>query len=266
MKRNNLKEIDKIRKKWNNRAKTYDDFYKTFRGAVESYVDWELLKKYLPKSKEAKILDVAGGTGRISLTLAKMGYSITLCDIAPEMLALAKQKMLKEGVTDKVKILECNVSNLQFEDESFDFVMCWDGMVDQFVIKELIRVTKKGGLVSIYLNNRWAKFIKKFYENPKNTLDLIKFQSNLIGDQRMKLKYFSPEEARNIFEREGIKVLDIYGVCHWASILNIPDEIQEAKEWDIDFFNQTTTMILKLSNESSIKGISKHLVVYGKRL
>lgn len=171
--------------------------------------------------------------------------------------------MLKEGVTDKVKILECNVSNLQFDDESFDFVMCWDGMVDQFVIKELIRVTKKGGLVSIYLNNKWAKFIKKFYENPKNTLELIDSQPNFIGEQ--KKKHFSPEEARNLFEREGIKILDIYGVCHWAKILNIPDEIQEAKNWDNIFFKQTTKMFLKLSNEPSVKGISKHLIVFGKK-
>ncbi|MFX1470311.1 MAG: class I SAM-dependent methyltransferase [Promethearchaeota archaeon] len=264
MKKNNLKEFDKIRKKWNNRAKTYNDFYKTFRGAVESYVDWELLKNYLPKSKEAKILDAAGGTGRISIILAKRGYSITLCDISPEMLNLAKQNMLKEGVADSVKILECNVCNLQFEDENFDLVICWDGMVDQIVIRELNRVTKKDGIVSIYLNNKWAKALKKFYEDPNLSLNLIKSCSSSLEER--KKRHFSPEEAKNLFEREGFKVLDIYGVCHWTRILNIPYEIQEAENWDANFFKQTTNMVLKLSNESSVKGISKHLVVYGKKV
>jgi ubiquinone/menaquinone biosynthesis C-methylase UbiE len=53
-----------------------------------------------------------------------MGYSVTLCDISPAMLAVAKQKMLREGVIDKVKILECDIRKLHFDDESFDFMLC----------------------------------------------------------------------------------------------------------------------------------------------
>ncbi len=262
----NLKQIDKAKRKWNNRAETYDEFYKSFRGAVENYIDWEILKKYLPKNKNIKILDAAGGTGRITLPLAKMGYSITLCDISSEMLNVAEQKMLKEGVIDKIKILECNVCNLHFVDESFDFVLCWDGMADELVIKELIRVTKKGGIVSIYLNNKWAIAINKFYEKPNYSLALIESHPNYLEEQKRKHKAFSPEEAKNLFETEGIRVLDIYGVCHWTRILNIPEEIQEAQKWDNDFFNQTTNIVLKLSTESSVKGMSRHLVVYGKKL
>ena len=262
----NLKEIDNVKRKWNNRSKTYDDFYKSFRGAVENYIDWELLKKHLPKNKNAKILDAAGGTGRITLLLAKIGYSITLCDISPDMLSVAKQKMLKEGVIDNVKILECNVCNLHFVDESFDFVLCWDGMIDESAIKELIRVTKKGGMISIYLNNKWAIAIKNFYENPSATLTSIESQLKYLEDQEGKYKAFSPEEARKLFEAEGIRVLDIYGVCHWTRVLNIPEEILEAQKWDDHFFEQTANMVLKLSMEPSVKGMSRHLVVYGKKV
>ena len=262
----NLKEIDNVRKKWNNRAKTYDDFYKSFRGAVENYIDWELLRKYLPKNKSAKILDAAGGTGRITSPLAKMGYSITLCDISPNMLNVAKQKMLKEGVIDNVKILECNVCNLGFADESFDFILCWDGMINELAIKELIRVTKKGGMISIYLNNKWAIAIKNFYENPSATLTSIESQSKFLEDQEGKYKTFSPEEARKLFEAEGIRIIDIYGVCHWTRVLNIPEEILEAQKWDDNFFEQTANMVLKLSMEPSVQGLSRHLVVYGKKV
>jgi len=93
-------------------------------------------------------LDAAGGTGRITLPLAKMGYSVTLCDISPGMLNVAKQKLLREGVLDKVEILECDVHKLRFADESFDFVLCWDGMIE--TAKELVRVTKKGGKISFF--------------------------------------------------------------------------------------------------------------------
>ena len=46
-----LKEAQRIKKTQNNRAVTYDEWYKSFEGAVENYVDWELLKQYLPKNK-----------------------------------------------------------------------------------------------------------------------------------------------------------------------------------------------------------------------
>lgn len=68
------------------------------------------------------------------------------------MLAVAKQKMLREGVIDEVKISECDIRKLYFDDESFDFVLCWDGALE--ARKELTRVTKKGGRISLFLVNR----------------------------------------------------------------------------------------------------------------
>ncbi|MFW9936586.1 MAG: class I SAM-dependent methyltransferase [Candidatus Thorarchaeota archaeon] len=263
----NLKEIERKRKKWNKRANTYDKFYDTFRGAVENYIDWELLNHYLPKSKNIEILDAAGGTGRISIPLAKSGYkSITLCDISPNMLEIVRQKKLKEGIHDNLRILECNVSDLHFEDDFFDFVLCWDGMVDKLVIKELIRVTKKEGLISIYLNNKWAFAFKNFFKNPNNILKLIESKPNLIENQERSYKNFSIEEARIFFEKEGVKVLNIYAVCHWLRFLNIPEKILRANHWNEEFFSQTVNMVRKLSEEPSVQGLSKHLVLYGQKM
>ncbi|MCK4574801.1 hypothetical protein KAU34_00165, partial [candidate division WOR-3 bacterium] len=69
--------IKGVKKKWEEHANRYDEWYEHFEGVVEHYVDWELLKGYLPKNRDTKILDAAGGTGRITLPLAKMGYSVT---------------------------------------------------------------------------------------------------------------------------------------------------------------------------------------------
>lgn len=253
---------------WNNHANTYDEYYKTFQGAVEHYVDWELLKNFVPKNKNIEILDAAGGTGRITLPLAKMGYSITLCDISPKMLEIAQQKMLREAVLDKVKICKCDIRNLHFNDESFDFVLCWDGNLDDtkmLAAKELIRVVKKGGIISIFLVNKWATVINSFYEKPDKILSAIESTPSYMEDQEGKYIVISPKETRNWFEAEGIKVIDIYGVCGWTSVLNIPREILDSYDWDEAFFKKTVKMVLKLSKEPSVKGISKHLVLYGEK-
>ena len=257
-------KLKKVKKMWNSHAEKYDEWYKTFEGAVENYVDWELLKQYLPKNKNAKILDAAGGTGRITLPLAKRGYSVTLCDISPRMLDVAKQKMFREGVLDKVKILECDVRSLNFADESFDFVLCWDGAIE--ATKELMRVTKKGGRISIYLVNKWAATIDNFYKNPDSTLASIESTPSYVKHHGERYRAVSVEEARNLLETEGIRVTDTYGVCGWMNVLRIPEKILKSREWEEKFFKQTTELVLKLSKEPSVKGMSRHLVLYGEKI
>lgn len=263
MTENNLNEIEKTKKIWNDHADTYDSWYETFEGAVENYVDWELLNRYLPKNKNAKILDAAGGTGRIALPLAKMEYSVTLCDISPAMLNVARQKILGEGALDKTGIAECDIRNLPFADESFDFVLCWDGHIE--AANELIRVTRKGGTISIFLYNKWAAAVGNFYENPDSTLALIESSPSYLQNEEGKHRIVGIEEARNFFEAEGTKVIDIYAVCGWLDALRIPEEVLESRDWNEEFFRQTTAMVLKLVKEPSVMGISRHLVLYAKK-
>jgi len=258
------KNIRRIRKKWDERAKRYDEGYKTFKGAVEHYVDWELLKEYLPKQRTAKVLDAAGGTGRITLILAKMGYPVTLCDISSGMLNLAKRKLLKAGIIDRVKILECDVNKMPFSDESFDFVLCWDGMVE--AVKELVRVTRRRGIMSVFLVNRCREAFDSFSENPTLALKLMNGCSNHIDDDEEKYKVTSVREARDLFETSGTKVLGIYAVCHWLNKLLIPKKVQRSHRWDEKYFLQTSRMVLGLAREPSVQGLSRHLVVYAKKI
>jgi SAM-dependent methyltransferase len=248
---------------WNDHADTYDEWYNTFEGAVENYVDWELLKKYLPGNKEAKILDAGGGTGRIAIPLAKMGYSVTLCDLSPRMLDVAKKKVLKEGLSDRIDISECDIHNLGFPDESFDFVLCWDSGTE--ARDELIRVAKRGGRISFFLNNKWSSAISCFHKNPDSSLALVQSSPGYLENEEGKHRLVAPQEAKELFDSEGIRVLDIYAVCGWTDVLGIPEKVCKSRDWDERLFKQTTEMVLKLCRESSVMGMSRHLVLYGEK-
>lgn len=257
------RDIEAIRERWDERAKRYDAYYETFKGAVEQYADWELLKGHLPQARGARILDAAGGTGRMTLPLAKMGYAVTLCDISPRMLEVARQKLFREGVLDRVEILECDICELRFADESFDFVLCWNGMLE--AARELIRMTKRGGMLSMFLVNRCRGAINLFPEDPASALALIESRSDYVYDEKEKYRAVSPEEAGRLFETQGIKVLEIYAVCGWMDLLRIPEELRESRQWDETFFDRVTEMVLRLSKEPSVKGMARHLVLYGER-
>lgn len=249
---------------WEEHANSYDDWYKTFVGAIEHFVDLKILKGYLPKDKGKKILDAGGGTGRITLPLVKMGYSVTLCDISSKMLNVAKKKMKREKVMDKVKILKCDIHNLPFQDESFDFVLCWDGMIE--VASEFVRVLKSGGKISVYLLNRCRAAIDLSRRNPLKALKIIKSDLDYIYHHEIKQKATNSKEAKNIFESKGIRVLDIYAVCGWLDVLGIPEEIQKSTSWDDRYYRQMTELVFNLSKEPSISGISRHLVLYGEKI
>jgi ubiquinone/menaquinone biosynthesis C-methylase UbiE len=258
------RDVEAVREEWDERARRYDAYYGTLRGAVEHYVDWELLERHLPQDRKARILDAAGGTGRITLPLAKMGYSVTLCDISPGMLEVARQKLLREGILDRVEIFECNVCELEFPDESFDFVLCWGGTSE--AVGELIRVTKRGGTISVFLVNRCRGAIDLFSEDPGSALARIESRSHDVYDEGVRYRAVSPEEARMLFEAQGIRVLDIYAVCGWMEVLCIPQEVRESSKWDEGFFSQVTEMVLRLSREPSVQGMSRHLVLYGEKM
>lgn len=257
-------DIGTIREEWNERAKRYDAYYETFQGAIEHYVDWELLRGYLPKTRGARILDAAGGTGRITLPLAKMGYQVTLCDISPGMLEVARQKLRRQKLLDRVEILECDACRLHFPDESFDFVLCWGGPSE--AVKELIRVTKAGGRLSVFLVSRCRGAIDLFSEDPVSALMLVQSRSDYLYDEGVRYRAVSPEEARGLFEAEGIRVLALYALCGWMDVLHIPQELRQSSKWDEGFFNQVAEMVLKLSREPSVKGMSRHLVLYGEKV
>jgi ubiquinone/menaquinone biosynthesis C-methylase UbiE len=257
-------DADRVRKRWDKHARRFDAWYARFEGVVEHAVDWQLLSRYLPRNRKARILDAAGGTGRITLPLAKLGYSVTLCDISPGMLAVAREKLVRAAVRDRVDLVECDVRALRFRDESFDFVLCWDGTSE--ALKELIRVTKRGGRVSLFLVNRCGAAINEFRQNPAAALGLLRSESSIVSHHDEKHLALSVEEVRTRFEREGIKVLGIHAVCGMLKWLAVPARVRDARQWDEGFLEQVVEMLVRLSDEPSTKGLSKHLVVYGERL
>ena len=85
---------------WDEQAKTYDashdEFAKTLGGKVDEQTSWKILKEHLSEDKHVKILDAGGGTGRITLPLAKLGYQVILCDLSPKMLGVVRENLKKE--------------------------------------------------------------------------------------------------------------------------------------------------------------------------
>ncbi len=256
-------DMERIKERWDERAERYDGYYETFHGAVEQHVEWALLKEHLPEDNRARILDAAGGTGRLALRFARMGYSVALCDLSPGMLGVAKGKMAEAGVSDRVTFVECDVRKLSFPDASFDFVLCWGAGLK--AASELARVAKSGATLSMCTANRVGTAIRRFHEDPEHALALLTSRSDHDHDKEERYRVATEEEARGLLARDGIKMTRFYAYDLWRP-LAIPADVLESHDWDERFFAQTAEMMTRLASEPSVCGLSSHGVVYGEKI
>ena len=99
----------------------------------------------------AKILEVGAGTGT-SFPAYPTHCEITGVDLAPDMLARARQKIEENGWSH-LKVMEMNALDLQFPDNSFDYVMAFHVVTvvpdPVRMIAEAKRVCKPGGKIVI---------------------------------------------------------------------------------------------------------------------
>lgn len=103
-------------------------------------------------SRKGALLEVGVGTG---ITLPNYGpqLRVTGIDLSPEMLAKARDKVRKQGLTNIDGVFEMDASDLEFDEGKFDTVVAMYVMTvvpdPQKVMQELERVCAPGGEVII---------------------------------------------------------------------------------------------------------------------
>ena len=81
--------------------------------------DLQFYKRWLPKNKKAKILELCCGTGRLTLPIAKDGYNISGVDYTPSMLEQAKLKATEVGL--EINFIEADIRTFDLQ-EKFDLI------------------------------------------------------------------------------------------------------------------------------------------------
>ena len=88
-----------------------------YDGLNKSLSDLEFYKKWLPQNKDAKILELCCGTGRLTIPIAKDGYNIKGVDYTLSMLERAPDTSeLNACISFSVKVEPWTVIN-QYEED-----------------------------------------------------------------------------------------------------------------------------------------------------
>ena len=119
----------------------------------------------LGPSTGTQVLDVACGTGNLAIPAAKSGAIVTGVDIAPNLLAQARNRAQAEGVTATFD--EGDAEKLPYADSSFDTVMTMFGAMfaprPELAASELLRVCRSGGTIAM-ANWTSTGFIGKMFK------------------------------------------------------------------------------------------------------
>jgi SAM-dependent methyltransferase len=98
-----------------------------------------------------ELLDVATGTGNVSVPAAKAGAAVTGLDLTPKLLEEQRERASAEGIS--VELVEGDAEALPFADASFDRVTSCFGVMfaprHAIAAAELVRVTRPGGEIVV---------------------------------------------------------------------------------------------------------------------
>ena len=101
---------------------------------------------------EARVLDVACGTGLLSRALSVRAREIVAVDITPAMLTRGREAAAREGIAN-IEFVEAPAEELPFSDGSFDLVVTRFSLhhiaQPQRVIDEMLRVAHARGRIAI---------------------------------------------------------------------------------------------------------------------
>ena len=137
-------------------------------------------------SKGQTVLDVAGGAGEPSLTIAERVGSkgrVTCTDAVPEMVAAAESEAQRRGLTN-IAFRQCVADSLPFDSNSFDAVVSRLGVMffpdPLAVLREMLRVARPGGslALAVWHQNELNPFthlvadvMSRYVESPPADLD-----------------------------------------------------------------------------------------------
>jgi len=206
--------------------------------------DLEFYKRWMPKNKEAHILELCCGTGRLTLPIAKDGYTICGVDYTSSMLEQAKAKASKEGL--QIEFIEADIRTLDLP-EKYDLIFIPFNSIHHLYKNEDLFKTlhvvknhlKEGGLFMLDCFNPNIQFIvegekeqKKVteyttkdgrdvlikeimrYEN-KTQINRIEWHYYINGKfdsiQNLDMRQFFPQELDSYLEWNGFNIIHKFG-------------------------------------------------------
>ncbi|MBF6630108.1 MAG: bifunctional demethylmenaquinone methyltransferase/2-methoxy-6-polyprenyl-1,4-benzoquinol methylase UbiE [Comamonas sp.] len=179
-----------------------------------------------------KVLDIAGGTGDLSMAFSKkVGNSGTVVhtDINEAMLSVGRDRLTDKGII--LPTLVCDAEQLPFPDNHFNLVSVAFGLRNMthkdVALKEMNRVLKPGGKLLVLEFSKVAKPLEKAYDWYSFSV-LPKMGSMVAGDDAS-YRYLAEsirmhpgqEELKALMQQSGFGHVDYHNMSAGIVALHV---------------------------------------------
>ena len=194
---------------------------------------WKAYAQTVANVREGfQVLDIAGGTGDLSLGFApKVGKTgrVVHTDINEAMLREGRARLIDLGVA--LPTLVCDAEQLPFSDSSFDLVSVAFGLRNMthkdVALAEMCRVLKPGGRLMVLEFSRVAKPLEKAYD--WYSFNLLPKLGGWIAKDEASYRYLaesirmhpSQEELRALMKAAGFGHVDVHNLTGGVVALHV---------------------------------------------
>lgn len=194
---------------------------------------WKAYTVLVANVKEGQqVLDIAGGTGDLSLAFApKVGASgrVVHTDINEAMLREGRNRLLDAGVS--LPTLVCDAEKLPFPDASFDLVTVAFGLRNmthkEEALREMNRVIKPGGKLLVLEFSKVAKPLEKIYD--WYSFKVLPRIGKLVANDDSSYQYLAEsirmhpgqEELKSLMRNSGFGHVDYHNMAGGVVALHV---------------------------------------------
>ncbi|HET6852738.1 MAG TPA: class I SAM-dependent methyltransferase [Pyrinomonadaceae bacterium] len=191
---------------WRETAKYWTKYSATIRMMFAPLT--EALIEQVGIHEGQSVLDVAGGAGEPSLTIAEVvgsTGSVTCTDAVADMVEAAQTEAERRGVNN-IQFQVCSADSLPFPDNSFDTVVSRLGFMffpdSLAAMRELLRVAKPGGSMAFAV---WHKSdVNPFCYLVSRIMDQHVEQPATDPDAPNAFRFAEPGKLANVMTRAGL--------------------------------------------------------------
>ncbi|WP_018715067.1 bifunctional demethylmenaquinone methyltransferase/2-methoxy-6-polyprenyl-1,4-benzoquinol methylase UbiE [Brachymonas chironomi] len=194
---------------------------------------WKAYTVMVANLKEGdRALDIAGGTGDLSLAFAKkVGKTghVVHTDINYAMLSTGRERLLNKGLV--LPTVVCDAEKLPFPDGHFDLVSVAFGLRNMThkdaALKEMNRVLKPGGKLLVLEFSRVAKPLEKVYD--WYSFNVLPRMGSMVAGDAESYRYLAEsirmhpgqEELKALMKQAGFGHVDYHNMTAGVVALHV---------------------------------------------
>ncbi|MDP6041156.1 MAG: class I SAM-dependent methyltransferase [Candidatus Latescibacteria bacterium] len=252
-----------VREAYDNVAEEEDKAEKN--PSLRTEIPREFIKQYLKTSDV--VLDAGGGAGINAIMMAQRCKKVTLVDISPRILELAAGNIKSAGLTEKIDLIQGDITNLQqFEDREFSFVVCVGDSISYVLergaqaIQELTRVADKGAILIIGCDSKYGFMRLRLSEGLLDEAVEMNETSETYCGMGPRTHLYTTDEMTALLAKSGCEVLKV------ASTPTFADTIDKSMYDDDEKWRKLKALELEVCTKPELLGMGDHLLFIARKM